>query len=335
MAYQNGTATSPTDLLQKLATFLVANGWTQDQSAVDGAGWRLHAHKGAVYVNLRAAVNEGLVSLFDDYYTYPWSGIAIYLGDGYSSGATWKNQSGGPKNATNTTRTQGSGTRLPQGAISGYHFFADTTGDNIVVVIEKSAGVFTHFGWGTSLQKMGAWTGGPYFFAANGIYCMSQDPTGAQPGAALSAECPGTNGDPVSTIYPVTYVRIDVDSFTGKWVGIGTNTAVGQGYTGKIGYSCVPANEMAINSGAPSYIGFMKRLTGQMTGQSLLLPVRFLVTRDTGGKSFIGSLPTVFLCNACAKGFTPATLYQWGTDSYRVFPGPTTFPHHGFAVKQV
>ena len=334
MAYQPGTATSPADLLQKLAAFLVSNGWTQDQSAVDGAGWRLHAHKGSVYVNLRAAVNEGTVSQFDDYYG-SWSGIALYVGDGYSSGSTWKMQSGGPKNYSTPTRTLGAGMGLPQGAITGYHFFADATGDNIVVVVEKSAGVFTHLGWGTSLQKMGAWTGGPYFFAANNGYNMAYDLTANFPGKAYSAECPGTYGCPYSTDNPAMFVRADVDAFTGKWVGICTTTIGNNGYTGKNGSSCVPVNAMAANSKAPSYIKFLERLTGVMTGQSLLLPVRLLVARDTGGNSFLGAIPNVFLCNACAKGFTPATLYQWGTDSYRVFPGPQNYPHLGFAVKQV
>lgn len=338
MAYQNGTATSPTDLLQKLATFLTANGWTQDSSVADGAGWRLHVHKGTVYANFRAAVNEGTVSLFDDYYSTPWSGIAFYLGDGYSSGSTWKNQSGSPKNFTTPTRTVGAGMVLPQGAITGYHFFADATGDNISVVVEKSASVFTYMVWGTSMQKLGTWTGGPYFCGGTCGNYLSWTQNGAAPGYAYSAGCPGSYGNPgnSTSTYTSTYVKIDVDAFTGKWVSIAPTTTGSQGYTGKRGSSCVPWTATA--SLAPSYSAMIKRLTSQLTGQSLMLPIRLLVNRDAGGNSFIGSLPNIFITNACLKGFTPGALYNWGTDQYRVFPGPTdTVPNsnYGYAIKQV
>lgn len=335
MAWQNGTATDPKDLLQKIAAFIAANGWTQDSSIADGAGWRLHAHKGTVYVNVRAAVNEAAAAAeFDDYYTTPFSGMLVYLGDGYSGASSWKNQTGGPKNVTTPTRTVGCGMVLPQGAIAGYQFFADATGDNIVIVVEKTAGIFTYMGWGTSIQKMGAFTGGQYFFAATCGYYIAQNPAQAYPGYAQSAGCPGA-GDHASVANPTIFIKADVDAFTGKWVSIGTTVTGTQGYTGKNGSCCVRALNTSTADRAPSYVAFSDRLTNSMTGQSLLLPVRTTVLRDAGGYSFLGALPMVFLTNACAKGFSPGAQYLWGTDTYRVFPSPSVHPSYGFAVKQV
>lgn len=327
MAYQNGTAISPADLLQKLAVFLTANGWTQDLSVADGAGWRLHAHKGGVFINLRAAINEAQASLFDGVYTYPWSGIALYGGTGFTPGNTWKTQPGGPL-GNGTASVVGAGSPMASGAISGYHFFADITGDTIVAVIEKTAGVFTHFGWGSSLEKLGTWTGGPYFFAALDGYWMSYNYASQDAGCQYSALCPGS-----ARTNPNTFVRVDVDAFTGKWVGLGDETTGFRGYTGKRGSSCWVWS--GTSAGAPSYARLNERCTNALNGQSLLLPIRFTVERDAGGYSFIGSLPHIFLTNACAKGFTPATVYPWGTDQYMVFPGPANGVHGGFAVKKV
>jgi hypothetical protein len=338
MAYQNGTATNPTDLLQKLATFIAANGWSQDMSQADGTGWRLHAHRSGVYVNIRAMINSSAATeYFTDQYSRSAGGAAwsLYCGDGFSSGSDWKSQSGGPKNAATPANTVGVGLQLPQGAITGYHFFADETGDNIVVVVEKSVGIFVYCGWGISLKKMGTWTGGAYFFANESGYELGYDFAGAYPGRVQTSGTPCAAGGWYTAAHPATYVRADVDSFTGKWISIGTSTTGTQGYTGKTGTSCTPIKRNVLNIAAPSYIEYAKRLTSKMTGQSLLLPSRLLVTRDTGGNSFLGAVPNVFVCNACQKGYTPATVYPWGTDNYMVFPGNPSYPEFGFAIRKV
>jgi hypothetical protein len=337
MAYQNGTVTNPTDLLQKLATFIVANGWTQDMSQADGTGWRLHAHKGVVYINLKTAINTTLAAeYFADQYSRNagYGALMLYGGTGFASGTNWRDQAGAPKNATTPANTIGAGMVLPQGAIAGYHFFADSTGDNIVVVVEKTSGIFAHCGWGTSLNKLGTWTGGPYFFGSTAGYAISYNQAALNPGFAYSAETPGISGDPRDVSYSTTFIRADVDAFTGKWIGVGSTTTGYAGYTGKVGRSIVPVNDGTLN-GLPSYSDYYNRLTSKMTGQSLMLPVRLLVDRDTGGSSFVGSLPNIFLCNAWDKGYTAAAEYLWGTDTYMVFPGPQNFPGLGYAIKKV
>lgn len=337
MAYQNGTATSPTDLLQKIATFIVANGWTQDMSQADGTGWRLHAHKSASYINLKTAINTTTAAEYftDQYYHQAGGGVlSLYGGTGFSSGTNWRDQAGAPKNFDTPANTIGVAMSLPQGAISGYHFFADETGDNIAIVVEASAGVFKHCGWGVSLSKVGTWTGGAYFFGSSNGYAASYNYAGANPGFGYSAETPGTSGEGRDIASACCFFRADVDAFTGKWIGVGSTTQGYYGYTGKRGRSLVPINNQALNA-LPSYSDYFNRLTSKMTGQSLLLPVRLLVDRDTGGYSFVGALPNIFLCNACDKGYTPTAVYPWGTDNYVVFPGPQNYPALGYAIRKV
>jgi len=61
--------------------------------------------------------------------------------------------------------------QLSAGPFSNYYFSADSTADNIVVVVEKTPGLYVHIGWGLSIQKAGAFTGGPYFFgSSSGFY---------------------------------------------------------------------------------------------------------------------------------------------------------------------
>ena len=338
MAYQNGSATSPTDLLQKLAAWALTVGWSQDMSQADGAGWRLHMHKGGVYINIRSAINTRNTAdyFLNPYYLQAGGGIwSLYCGDGFSSGTDWRSQSGGPKNYTDPSATIGVAVQLGQGAIAGYHFFSDETGDNIAIVVEKTTGVFVHCGWGTSLKKVGAWTGGAYFFGTDSAYESGWDFAGDRPGHLQTAVPPCSSGGGYSQDTAVSFVRADVDSFTGKWIGIGSTTTGNRGYTGKIGSSCTPTNRVSLSGVAPSYRDYAKRLTNKMTGQSLLLPTRLLVARDTSGYSFLGTVPGIFVCNACQKGYTPATVYQWGADNYMVFPGNPAYPEFGFAIRKV
>ena len=161
MAYQTGSTSSSTDVLQKLVTFLVAQGWTVDRSDVEGAGWRAHLHKGTNYVHLRA--NE---------FEQPWLigsvptfGVQLYLGSGFNGAAAWNNQTAGAPIAYGQSNPIGVGMQLSAGPFSNYYFFADPSGNNIVVIVEKTPGLYVYLGWGDSLVKAGAWTGGPYFFA--------------------------------------------------------------------------------------------------------------------------------------------------------------------------
>ena len=52
MAYESGSASNATDLLDKLRVFLVAQGWTQNKWEAISGGYRLHLNKNSVFVKV-------------------------------------------------------------------------------------------------------------------------------------------------------------------------------------------------------------------------------------------------------------------------------------------
>lgn len=321
-AYQTGSATSSSDLLQKLVTWLVAQGWTQNRSQSEGTGWRAHLSKSGVYVNLRATPGSEYIWAHNLCRTPERAGIGIYVGTGYNGSNAWNAQAGGPI-GNGQTYTTGCMMQVV-GSILAYHFFDDGS-DNIVVVIERTSGNFVYMGWGPSLIKAGTWTGGAYFFAplsgyAGGEYEYSY------PGAGGTAACPFATRDVVDCA--TSYVRADVDSFTGKWLGIvrETSTTPQGGYTGKRGQTSFStyADQYGISSYIPNYVILQHRLTSAMNTQANLIPIRVFAERDTGGCSLLGDVPNIFMTNATANGFAPSTVYPLGSDNYMIF--------HNFAV---
>ena len=198
MQYQTGSATSSTDLVQQLVTWLVGLGWTQDRSAVEGSGWTATLHNNGNFVNLRAVENES---------AQPWHfnngsahyGVHMYLSTAYSSGQPFNNQATGAPIASGGSFPVGVGMQLSAGPFPNYYFFADATADNIVVVVEKTSGLFVFIGWGLSIQKAGAFTGGPYFFGTASGYYTSFTGSGANsPGFTVSSDppCAGRDATP-------------------------------------------------------------------------------------------------------------------------------------------
>jgi len=328
--YANGSATSCTDAVQKLVTFLVAAGWTTDLSAAEGAGWRAHLHKSGNYVHLRAALNE-----------QPWQygstagySINLYTGTGFNGVQPWNNQLTGAPIASGASGPIGVGMPLSIGPFSNYHFFSDSAGDNIVVVIEQTVGLFKNMGWGPSLNKAGSYTGGAYFFGSASSNWVGFNPFGRGPGFDASTNCPGVDQDVFGAT--CTFVRADVDSFTGLWIGCSNTTDPAQGYTGKSGSSSVFAigagsmrPEIPVYGYFGSYYEFQFLQTSLMDGRANLLPALLWVVRDGGstGRSLLGDIPYVFSTNAVGNGFSQASDYPLGADTYKLFPN--------FAVKKV
>ena len=322
MAYQTGTATSPIDLLQQLVTFLIANGWTLDSSVADGTGWRAHLHRGGDFINLKSTT--GAVN--------PWgftvapaptatsAAMHLYVGTGFNGANDWNDQAGGPI-GNGETFTVGNSMALPTGSITSYHFFADSNGDNIVVVVEKTANIFTHLGWGVSLNKAGGYTGGPYFFGALYGYSFASTSTireGTQNG--LTAFDPFRYGDPINN-GSMGFVRADVDAFTGKWLSCSNSTIVNTtGYTGKKLATGIRGFTTAPKTDIPLEEFFRERMVPDFTNQATLIPVRIYVERDAGGHSLLGSIADVFRSNATEEGFTALTEIVLGADTYKLFP---------------
>jgi hypothetical protein len=321
MSYENATAVSPTDLVQQLATWLVSLGWTEDRSAAEGLGWTATLHHNANYVNLRATENE----------TTPWHvgyaplhyGVHMYTGTAFDSSQLFNNQAGGPLGSS--TYPVGVGMQLTPGPFTNCYFFADTTADNIVVVVEKTPGLFVHLGWGLSLLKAGAFTGGPYFFGScSGFWTSYVTQTGA--GFTTTSDCPCVNQD-VADGGPA-FVRADVDTWVGKWIGIYAGTAPDQGATGKQGDSSVHGQASSLNPSIPIYANdgssyqFQVIQTSVQDGRANLLPIYLWVLRDgtTTGYSMLGTVPNVFATNGVGNGFSNADEYVLGGTTYKMFP---------------
>lgn len=307
-----GTATDPVDLLKnKILAWLLAQGWTQDMSQVDGSGWRVHVHKGSLYVHLRAFVNESTV--WASGMTSAGYGIALYCGSGFNGAVAWNLQAGGPL-GNGTSNNVGVGIQLPAGAVTTTHFFDDGS-DNIEIVVERSAGVYGHLGWGKAAQP-GAGTAQPYFL---GSLCGYYIPiASAVPGATLTAFCPGGQSDALGCT--AGFIKTDVDSFTGKWLGFNNQTTAGfQGYTGKNAFSVVPANQNPV-TGIPGLAALISRATSSLNQQPNLLPIQIHAARDAGGYSPIATIPSVFFANATAHGFAAGSVYAIGGTNYMLFP---------------
>lgn len=325
MPYQNGSATSSTDLLQQLVTFLVANGWTTDLSASEGLGWRAHLHLSGNYVHLRAAENEAVWQHNVGGTSY---GIQIYTGTGFNSGQPWNNQTTGAPLGSGAGYPVGGCAYTNAGPFTNYYFMTDSAANNVVVIIEKTPGLFVHFGWGNSLVTAGTITGGAYFFAsAAGFFASTSSPGANIAGYTSTSFCPGVNGDSLANVN-VCWVRADVDSFTGEWISIGPNTSPTEGYTGKPGAGSVKAHSITATASIPGYAQsdiaseFQALQTSAQDGRANLLPVYLWAQRDgtTTGFSMLGSLPTVFCSNGVGNGFSNASEYTIGAQTYKMFP---------------
>jgi hypothetical protein len=329
MAFENSAATNPSDLIQKLNTFLVANGWTSDLSAADGVGWRVHVHKGSTYAHIRAQMNED--GPFQSTHTVLGYSVCLYVGTGFTIGNAWNDQlTGAPTESGSAgARPVGAGMTMQPGAIPNYYFFTDAN-DNVAVVVEHVAGIYSNMGWGPSLTKIGTWTGGAYFFASLDGFYIHDTSTSAGNATTETANCPGINASPQAGA-ACWYVRADVDAFTGLWISGSDTTAANLGYTGKIGSSPIlgAANPAGSHTEFPCYSAFFggtgdfqSNQTSAIDGRANLLPVVLYAQRDGSGTGFspLGTIPSVFSASAVGQGFSPASDYVIGSDTYTMFP---------------
>jgi hypothetical protein len=320
MAYSNGSATGSTDLLQQLVTFLVANGWTQDMSTVEGLGWRAHLHKSGNYVHLRAREQEHTFLANAGGTSF---GIDLYLGTAFVSLSAWNSQVGGAPIASGGSNPVGASAYTSAGPFTNYYFMTDSSVDNVVVIVEVTPGRFVFFGWGLSINKAGTITGGPYFFgSSNGWNSTLTSPIAGAAGYTATATCPTeTDGYSLGT----AFVRADVDSFTGAWIFIGGPPTGAEGYTGKLGATSVGitgSNTFPSYQKSAGVSEFINVQTSAQDARANLLPVLLWANRDgsSTGYSLLGSLPLCFASNGVGNGFSNASEYTIGADTYKLFP---------------
>ena len=149
MAYENSQATDIQDLFDKLSTFAVANGWTEDHAA----SGRLFLSKSTVYVAFR-------------WDTASPANVGIYHALGFINSSTdpgnhTDDSGNGEITGTNANLDDSRFVDLVDSTMQ-YWFFEDDT--YIHVAVETAAGVsFRHFGFGIG-SKFGTFTGGEYCY---------------------------------------------------------------------------------------------------------------------------------------------------------------------------
>jgi hypothetical protein len=217
---------------------------------------------------------------------------------------------------------------LSAGPYANYYFFADSAGENVVVVVERLSGMYVFLGWGASLNKAGSWTGGPYFFATcSGYFANRTSPPSEAAGFGATSACPFSNADALSAC--CAFVRADVDSFTGRWIGLFQGTNPDMGFTGKHGDSSVcRSGAVSMNPAIPVFAyedaagQFQWDQTSEQDGRANLLPLLLWALRDgtTTGYSLLGCPPFIFATNAVGTGFSATDEYEIGATTYMLFP---------------
>lgn len=158
MAYENATASSFTDLFDKLAIFAAANGWTKNEPAGLTSD-RVFFSKNNVFVSFR-------------WVTVSPTAVAIYQATGYTSGPAPGSQANDSGNGyvpgTFTDANVKTSRYVPMtNAAMTYWFFENDASPayiHIVVTLDGTASnKFAHFGFG-ELAKQGTWTGGEYAY---------------------------------------------------------------------------------------------------------------------------------------------------------------------------
>lgn len=337
-SYQTGTASSASNLLQTIVTWLVAQGWTQDASAAEGTGWRAHLHKGAMYVNLRAAGNENIWpdigggGNFHDQGAGGY-GIGLYLGTAYNAGNDWDKQTGGPLRSDGSTI--GAGMNLPSGAISAYHLFDDGN-DNVTIVVERSPGIFCHMGFGVMVDL-----GHPedfwFFHGSSSAFqnTIATDPGGNRGGINITAWPPMSAGDidaPSrgagglgSHIHSQGFIRVDAATWTSRWMGDGNFQHQEFGWTGRWLRDALHAAPgevgLAGEDDIPGYQYLIGRTFQSAFVAALALPLLAYAETSAGRYPPAGYLPTVFWSEAFGNGYSAGDVYPIGGLDYMVFPG--------------
>lgn len=150
MAFETNTAASMSSLITALHTFATANGWTQNE--------------------LNTGTGRSALSRNNVFVSFRWDTSAPnHLGIYQALGFTVSNDPGTHPNDSGNGAVSGTDSvldderhvnALGNGPFTYWFFEQDVY---LHVVVEKSADVFRHFGFGT-LEKTGDWTGGEYAY---------------------------------------------------------------------------------------------------------------------------------------------------------------------------
>jgi hypothetical protein len=302
MAFSTGTAADMSALITALDTFIVANGWTQDQlsTGTGQAAWHRTASGVSLYFSVR-------------WNTTTPNHLGIYQALGYTGG----NQPGQhPDDSGNGAVTSVDATldderhvnALGNGPFTYWFFEQDYY---IHVVVESAADVFKHFGCGT-LSKTGDWTGGEY--------CYGQYKVGS--GATSSADSLLLDGlfTDISSADEARAATLHVEGLpnqvaSGKWGNVWAATAGAQADTAGI----AKVNIQGGFRGGPNAYQFGKYSAGSGSGGIPMYTIECYY-RDVANFRvyYLGYMPDVRGVNI--RNFAARQVVSIGGSDWYFFP---------------
>ena len=330
MGYQTGTATGPVDLLDKLRTFLIAQGWTVNLYTANGTGYRLHVQKSAdssteMYFNFRSAVDESGVLMTEDNSdsaSGKVTGIVINGSTSYDVGEDWDKQPTYPINDQVSNKACGNlMSPMSISAIPAYYFFAVENTINICVEVTSGKFQFMSFG---CLEKQGAFTGGQFYTAS----FASRTPTLEWQGDSDYPPMYFT-ANPIG--YPHGAVYVDADS-DASW------RMADDGSACQVMFPCVAGQTGNISftkTGIASM--FWTKSPNFYNSLAATCPIYVLGKRSDANYSLLGWPAGVRFLN-CTK-YSAGQEVIYGSDTWKIFhadslQGASSNLYCGFAFKK-
>tara|TARA_R110002153_G_scaffold104852_1_gene242993 strand:- start:9004 stop:10017 length:1014 start_codon:yes stop_codon:yes gene_type:complete len=312
MAYQTGSATDLGDLLTKLDTFMVANGWTQDDfddGATDAAQGFAQWNKGNVHVGVKWVANApGNMSIHQAL----GNAGAVFPGAHTDDSGNGYNAAFGADVNLDDERCVND---IGDGPFFSYHFFEQDSGPAYVhVVVEIESETFRHFGWGT-LEKFNDWTGGEYcygHFADEGVNSSAVDTAANVPfdGVATSTS-------------PLRATTIHVEGFAHQGASEKWMLHLGGATVDSASFNDTAGNAKRVtfggNRGGPMAFPMGQHRADISTGHIPLYPWTIMARDFTSQFAYLlGNVPDVRGIDIF--NFAPGQEVTIGSDVWIVFP---------------
>lgn len=321
MAYQNGIATTPNQLLDALRTFAVANGWTESRWGAITTGYQLSLTKNGIHAHLHSATNESLRSSLETV-----TGLFLTGSTGFDAALDWKNQTGKPQKTDGSVLACG---LFNVSDSNAYHLFAASNPDMIMLVVEVSPGVFHQLAFGALTQYAAATSGGGAFVTGSfGVDDYVYDypgftdmimtyPYDRHVGFPFNDGKSGGSG---------AMVLVEVDAAT-RWFSVCKESP-------DTGIRCKALFESGVDGYGSLAYPWWKNIPNTINGVTPMIPFYLSVERPGGYFSPFGYAPHLRYLNM--THYQPGDRFTIGTDEWMVFPGHsrnTKSGVHGYAVR--
>lgn len=325
MAYQTGTASSVTDLLDKFRLFAISSGWTVNRWADGSIGKELCISKGSAFFNFLAfqGVHSPLNGLSS---TVPHTGIHLNGSDGYSGALAWDRQPGYPQRYYTGSSDQAHVTFpmvLSNGPYPAYHFF-DVDGKTLYAEVEFLTGTFMRFGCGSlDLFNPSAAGGGRFCYGVTSIVADTNQAywLGNNIDHSVQLEFYPFRGADISTTAGGpsfgAMVRAQVGAVNGWAASGGPGILTGSSYT-YFGYNYNGGGlRLAATGGAVHDKILMNFAPNPLNGVAVLLP-NIVGIYNTPGIMPLGVVPG--MRHLDMTNYLPGDELTFGGDTWKVFP---------------